>query len=130
MLYGAFARGWKHRGEQMARQFRALYELVLRWGQENPAFRKMFATMFVPDASEEQECWFSDLMRVTSPPRCARFSSLRDINIVYRLSAVSVPTLVIHVRTTPAFPFPCRELATGIPGASFVTLESRNHILL
>ena len=40
VLYGAFAHGWKHRGEQTARQHRALNELVrLGWGQENPAFR-------------------------------------------------------------------------------------------
>jgi len=64
VLYGAFARGWKHRGEEIARQFRALHDLVrLGWGQENPAFRKLFATMFVPDASDELERWFSDLMR-------------------------------------------------------------------
>ena len=134
VLYGAFARGWKHRGEQIARQFRALNELVrLGWGQENPAFRKMFATMFVPDASEEQESWFSDLMRVTSPPEMAAriLEASEDINIVDRLAAVSVPTLVIHGRDDACISYSQgREFATGIPGASFVTLESRNHILL
>ena len=72
VLYGAFPRGALRRGEQSARQFRALNELVRSgWGQENPAFRRLFATMFVPDASEEQVRWFSDLMRITSEPEIA-----------------------------------------------------------
>jgi pimeloyl-ACP methyl ester carboxylesterase/DNA-binding CsgD family transcriptional regulator len=134
MLYGAFARGWKHRGEQAVRKYRALNELVrLGWGQENPAFRRLFATMFVPDASEEQERWFADLMRVTSEPEIAAqiIEATGDIDVMDRLLAVTVPTLVIHGRDDARVPYSeGRALATGIPGASFVTLESRNHILL
>ncbi|HWO12110.1 MAG TPA: alpha/beta fold hydrolase [Polyangiaceae bacterium] len=134
VLYGAFAHGWKHRGEQTARQHRALNELVrLGWGQENPAFRKLFATMFVPDASDEQERWFADLMRVTSEPEIAArlIEATGDIDVVDRLPAVTVPTLVIHGRDDARIPYAQgRALATAIPGAHFVTLESRNHILL
>ena len=134
VLYGAFTRGWKHRGEEIARQFRALHDLVrLGWGQENPAFRKLFATMFVPDASDEQERWFSDLMRITSQPEIAAriLEATEDINIVNRLPAVSVPTLVIHALGDACISYSQgREFAIGIPGAKFVTLESRNHILL
>ena len=43
----------------------------------------------------------------------------------------TVPTLVIHTRDDARVPFSLgREFATGIPGARFVSLESRNHILL
>jgi pimeloyl-ACP methyl ester carboxylesterase/DNA-binding CsgD family transcriptional regulator len=134
VLYGAFARGWKHRGEQSVRQFRALNDLVrFGWGQDNPAFRKLFATMFVPDANEEQERWFSDLMRITSEPEIAAriMEASADVDVVDRLAAVTVPTLVIHGRGDARVPYSeGRAFATGIPGASFVTLESRNHILL
>ena len=134
VLYGAFPRGGMRRGEQTARQFRALNELVrLGWGQENPAFRRLFATMFVPDASEEQERWFSDLMRITSEPEIAAriFEAAANIDIVDRLASVTIPTLVIHSRDDARVPHSLgRELATGIPGARFVMLESRNHILL
>ena len=134
VLYGAFARGWNHRGEESVRQFRALNELMrFGWGQDNPAFRRLFATMFVPDASEEQEHWFSDLMRITSKPEIAAqiMEAAGQLNVMDRLAAVSVPTLVMHARSDGRIPYSeGRALAAGIPGARFVTLESRNHILL
>jgi DNA-binding NarL/FixJ family response regulator len=42
-----------------------------------------------------------------------------------------VPTLVIHASRDDVSPASAsRELAAGIPGAEFVQLESRNHVLL
>jgi len=134
VLYGAFARGRKHRGEDAVQESRALTDLVrLGWGQDNPAFRKLFAHIFVPDASPEQEQWFSDLMRITSKPEIAAriLEASATINVVDRLPEVQVPTLVIHGRDDGCIPYSeGRTFATGIPGATFVTLESRNHILL
>jgi pimeloyl-ACP methyl ester carboxylesterase len=44
---------------------------------------------------------------------------------------VTQPTLVIHCRDDARVPYSSgRELAAGIPGAKFVTLESPNHLLL
>jgi DNA-binding NarL/FixJ family response regulator len=44
---------------------------------------------------------------------------------------LNVPTLVLHARDDALVPFSeGRRLATLIPGARFVPLESRNHILL
>jgi pimeloyl-ACP methyl ester carboxylesterase/DNA-binding CsgD family transcriptional regulator len=134
VLYGAFARGFNKRDDESARQFRALNELVrLGWGQDNPAFRKLFATMFVPDANEEQERWFSDLMRITSKPEIAAriMEASAAFDVVDRLPLVEVPTLVIHGRNDARVPHSeGRTFASGIPNAAFVSLESRNHILL
>jgi pimeloyl-ACP methyl ester carboxylesterase/DNA-binding CsgD family transcriptional regulator len=134
VLYGAFARGWRQRGEDSTRTFRALNDLVrLGWGQDNPAFRTLFVNMFVPEASAEQERWFSDLMRVTSEPEIAAriMEASSNLNVAERLAAVQVPTLVIHAKDDACVPFgEGRLFATSIAGASFVTLESRNHILL
>jgi pimeloyl-ACP methyl ester carboxylesterase len=42
-----------------------------------------------------------------------------------------VPTLVMHARDDARVPFDCgRQLAGGIPGARFVPLQSRNHLIL
>ena len=47
------------------------------------------------------------------------------------LPKVKVPTLVMHARGDLVQPFEAgRELASGIPGAHFVALQSKNHIPL
>jgi pimeloyl-ACP methyl ester carboxylesterase len=53
---------------------------------------------------------------------------------VYRIGylwIVKVPTLVMHARHDARIPFESgRRMAAGIPGARFVPLEGRNHIML
>jgi pimeloyl-ACP methyl ester carboxylesterase len=47
------------------------------------------------------------------------------------LGRVRAPTLVMHAREDARVPFNAgRELAAGIPGARFVPLQSRNHLIL
>ena len=47
------------------------------------------------------------------------------------LAKVSVPTLVMHARDEARVPFDAgRRMAAGIPGARFVPLQSRNHLIL
>ncbi len=47
------------------------------------------------------------------------------------LAQVTVPTLVMHARDEVRVPFDAgRGLAAGIPGARFVPLQSRNHMIL
>jgi pimeloyl-ACP methyl ester carboxylesterase len=49
----------------------------------------------------------------------------------HRLKEVRVPTIVLHSRYDQRIPLEMgRALASGIPDAHFVPLESRNHILL
>ena len=53
------------------------------------------------------------------------------IDISDLLPQVRVPTLVLHARNDAAVPFDeGRRIAAGIPGARFVALESRNHLIL
>jgi pimeloyl-ACP methyl ester carboxylesterase/DNA-binding CsgD family transcriptional regulator len=134
VLYGAFARGNARRDEESARQAAALVELVrLGWAQENPAFRKLFASLFIPDANEEQVRWFSDLMRTTTRPEIAGriLEAIAQFDVHDRLAQVRCPALVVHARGDGRVPFEeGRDLATGIAGAKFVVLESRNHILI
>ena len=47
------------------------------------------------------------------------------------IERVRVPTLVLHCRDDAVVPFEeGRRLAAAIPGAEFVGLEGRNHLLL
>jgi pimeloyl-ACP methyl ester carboxylesterase len=66
---------------------------------------------------------------VIRPIRLQRAFS--EIDVRDLLSQVKVPTLVLHCRDDAVVPFVAgRALAACIPGAEFVTLESRNHLLL
>lgn len=103
------------------------------WGQGHPAFRRLFTTLFIPEASPEQMEWFDELQRVTADPETAlRIRAARNQDDVTDLAKhVASPTLVIHPRHDALVPFAeGRLVATLIPGARFVALESRNHILL
>jgi pimeloyl-ACP methyl ester carboxylesterase len=53
------------------------------------------------------------------------------IQVEALLPRLRVPTLVLHCKDDGVVPFEeGRRLATAIPGARFVPLEGRNHILL
>ncbi len=134
VLYGCYAEGWAQRGDESRRHGEALNELIRQgWGQENPAFRQLFASLFIPDANAEQVRWFSDLMRTTTQPEIAAriLESFGEINVRALLPRCACRRMVVHARGDARIPFEQgRLLAAEIPGAHFVTLESRNHILI
>ena len=54
-----------------------------------------------------------------------------DADVSELLGKVNVPTLVMHAREDVRVPFESgRRLAAAIPGARFVALASRNHLIL
>jgi pimeloyl-ACP methyl ester carboxylesterase/DNA-binding CsgD family transcriptional regulator len=135
ILYGGYATGWALRGDaEGLRRYQAIVELIrLGWGTDNVAFRQVFTSRFVPDASAEQLHWFNDLCKRTTTPEIAAHLMLArsDVDVRELLHQVSVPTLVIHAADDNVTPISAsRDLAAGIPGAEFVQLESRNHVLL
>jgi pimeloyl-ACP methyl ester carboxylesterase/DNA-binding winged helix-turn-helix (wHTH) protein len=135
VLYGGFARGRRKRGSAAEiEQADAVLTLMRHgWGQENPAFRQMFTTRFMPGGTPEQMKWFNDLQRITtSPENAVRIrQATEDIDITDLLPQVRVPTLVLHCRGDAAQPFEeGRRIAAGIPGARFVALEGDNHLVL
>ncbi|HLF10787.1 MAG TPA: alpha/beta fold hydrolase [Gammaproteobacteria bacterium] len=133
VLYGSYAQGPYVRGEERARRHRAMMELVRTgWGDDNPAFRQLFACIFIPEAKPEQVRWFGELMaRTTNPHMAARIlEAFATVDLTARLPHVRCPTIVLHARDDYV-PFEQgRMLAAGIPGARFSALEGRNHILL
>mgnify|MGYP001245861563 CR=1 FL=1 len=135
ILHGGFATGRRVGADpaEIAR-FEALQTLILHgWGQDNPAFRQVFTSAFIPDGTPEQFRWMNELMRIsTSPPNAIRLQqALSNVDIRDRLSKVNVPTLVLHSRNDGRIPYrKGLELAHGIPNARLITLESNNHLLL
>jgi pimeloyl-ACP methyl ester carboxylesterase/DNA-binding CsgD family transcriptional regulator len=135
VLYGGYARGWAQRGDEIGeRQYRAILELMrVGWGKENPVFRQVFTSRFIPGASEAQIGWYNELCRRSSTGEmAARLLEERSrVDVTDLLGKVEAPTLVIHSRDDEVCPVSeGRLLAAGIRGAQFVELDSRNHVLL
>lgn len=135
VLYGAYARGpYERNSEDSARLYHAIADIArVGWADENPVFRQLFTARFIPDASDAQVRWFNELARTTTTAEAAGalLDSRGHINIVPLLAQVATPTLVLHARQDGVVPLEeGRLLAAGIPGAQFVELESRNHVLL
>ena len=133
VLYGGFARGRRKRGSQQEIEGADAIATLMRqgWGQENPAFRQMFTSLFIPGGTAEQMQWFNDLQRITtSPDNAVRIRrTVDEIDVFDLLPLVKAPTLVLHCRNDAVQPFDeGRKLAAGIPGARFVALEGRNHL--
>jgi class 3 adenylate cyclase/pimeloyl-ACP methyl ester carboxylesterase len=136
VLLGGFALGWKKRARTEAdmEAGEAMLTLVrVGWGQENPAFRQMFTSQFIPEANKEQADWFNELQRISTSPADAvrNLQAIGEADVSSLLSQVKVPTLVMHARHDARIPFESgRRMAAGIPSARFVPLEGRNHIML
>jgi len=135
ILYGGFPRGWRRRGSPAdVRQYEAMIDLMrVAWGKDNPAFRQVFTSRFIPGGSHEQLEWFNDLcLKTTSGEIAASLQEFRGVvDISDELGKVTTPTLVLHARNDAVIPIDeGRRLAGGIPDAEFVELDSRNHILL
>jgi pimeloyl-ACP methyl ester carboxylesterase len=135
ILIGGCARGWgKKSSTRVHERFEALMTLMRQgWGGTNAAFRQIFTTTFFPNAPKESVEWFNELQRqTTSADNAARIlSALGDFDVREDLPRVKAPTLVLHSRTDVVMPMrDGLELASGIPGARFVPLESPNHIWL
>jgi pimeloyl-ACP methyl ester carboxylesterase len=59
------------------------------------------------------------------------FVAAGNIDVTNLLTKLTVPTLVMHARDDARVPFDAgRQMAAGIPGARFVPLPSRNHLIL
>ena len=135
ILYGGYARGVFRRGDtERERVYRAIIDLVrLEWGNDNPAFRQVFTSRFIPGGSEEQMGWFNQLCRKTATPENAArlFEARGAIDVTGLLGEVRTPTLVLHSRDDQITPIiEGHILAAGIPDAQFVELDSKNHVLL
>ena len=133
VLCGGYALGWRKRPASNIEQQEAMMSLMrVGWGTDDPTFRQMFTSQFMPDGTKEQWAEFNELQRISSSPECAvrYFQANGDIDVTASLSQVKAPTLVMHVRGDLRVPFEMgRQIAAGIPGARFVALPGRNHAL-
>lgn len=135
ILVSGYAAGWRMTAsaEEQARREAVLTLTEVGWGTDNPAYRHIFSQTFMPEATAEDLAWFDEFQRQTTSPRnAARFQdAFGHIDVRHRLADVQAPTIVLHSKHDQRIPLDQgRALASGIPDAHFVPLDSRNHILV
>jgi serine/threonine protein kinase/pimeloyl-ACP methyl ester carboxylesterase/tetratricopeptide (TPR) repeat protein len=136
ILYGSYATGLYHRNlsKEALEEADVFLQLIrVGWGKDHAAFRQVFTSLFMPDATPEQANWFNELQRISSSPDNAARMLTGFFNLDVRPVAaqVKVPTLVLHAQGDLRIPFTeGRRLAALIQGSRFVPLDSNNHILL
>ncbi|MEP6631400.1 MAG: alpha/beta fold hydrolase, partial [Lapillicoccus sp.] len=103
------------------------------WARPESTFRRVFTSLMIPDATEEQMRWLDELQRVSVSATVAYTArrQRREQGASECLDALDVPTLVLHSRGDRMNEFDYgRFLATSIRGARLVPLDSQNHIVL
>ena len=134
VLHGGYALGWSKRAPRRGLDVKTFLTLMREgWGDEHSAFQKMLCTGMLPNASAEMIRWLAELQRAaSSPENTVRLRGTFDeFDVIALLPEVSVPTLVMHCRHDNLVPFEeGRRIATLIPNAKFVSLESENHVPL
>jgi pimeloyl-ACP methyl ester carboxylesterase/DNA-binding CsgD family transcriptional regulator len=136
ILYGCASRGRMARGEtaeQAAERQTFLNMIEVGWSNETPAYGQFFTTLHMPDASAEQFRSYHELLRRTTSPAnmVGVLRAYFQSDALEGVRQVLCPTLVLHARQDAVIPFSeGRLIASLIPGARFVPLESRNHVLL
>lgn len=135
ILYGGYARGAFRRGTpDAAAAYRAIIDLArVAWESDNPSFRQVFTSRFIPGGSAEQLDWYNELCRrvISGEAAAALMTARAGVDITDRLGEIRCPTIVLHAREDAVVPIAeGRLMASGIRDAEFVELDSRNHVLL
>jgi pimeloyl-ACP methyl ester carboxylesterase/DNA-binding CsgD family transcriptional regulator len=136
VLLGGYGRGWLKRGlppDRVAELEAQLKLVEVGWGREDPAYRQIYSTQFIPGATLEELKSLSELQRRScSPENAVRvIRAMFMIDVTESAPRVRCPTLVLHARGDRRAPFEeGRTLASLIPGSRLVPLDTDNHILL
>jgi pimeloyl-ACP methyl ester carboxylesterase len=137
IVFGGYARGAMRRGDLTpeAIERRELFIRIAEfgWGRDNAEFQQVWPVLLQPNSTLARLRSLADLQR-TSPASAAHVGrALRtsgEVDISERAANVRCPTLVFHPSDDRAVPFEeGRILASVIPGARLVSLDSPNHAI-
>jgi class 3 adenylate cyclase len=135
ILYGCFAASakdpdypWGMTSDELAEHDRRISERWQQsWGQ-GALYLELFAPSMIGD--ERYEEWFARLERLSVSPGAAITLARmnRQIDVRQLLSAIQVPTLVLHRKDDRVVSVEeGRYLAERIPGAKYVELKGADH---
>ncbi len=134
IFYGSYAAAMPDPSPEQEELELAFDQMIkVGWARPGSEFRRVFTSLMIPDATEEQMSWLDELQRVAVTGETAyrarrarvRADSSDD------LDRLTMPTLILHSVGDQMNEFEkSRMLASGIPDARLVPLESGNHIVL
>lgn len=136
VLHAAYLRGWLKRdvgaGERVAVD--ALVKQVESgWDIKDPIVRRAITSSFIPDSTPAQQAWFDEALRASAygADAARRLRTRLNSDVSDLAPGIACPTIVLNAEhdTNPPF-YEGRLAASLIPGAHFVALPSRNHVLL
>jgi hypothetical protein len=93
ILFGAYAAGLRiNATPEVTKEREAVIALTeTGWGRDNPAYRQIFSSTFMPAATMDELAWLNEFQRrTTSPANAGRFlSAFGDVDVPHRLAEVS-----------------------------------------
>jgi pimeloyl-ACP methyl ester carboxylesterase/DNA-binding CsgD family transcriptional regulator len=135
VLFGSFARGVLKRNPSAAEleELKVMRRLVeLGWGRDNEAFQQVWSALFQPKSSAERLRSLAQLQSRSSTSEMVikLLRTVATLDVTESAKRVQCPTLVLHPKRSRAAPFEeGRLLASLIPNARLVPLDSENHVL-
>jgi pimeloyl-ACP methyl ester carboxylesterase/DNA-binding CsgD family transcriptional regulator len=135
VLLGSYARGWLRRGlAKIDEEMEARLKLVdLGWERDDPTYRQMFISPYVPTATLEQLRSMIELVGRSAPASSLTqlIRCLFAVDVQSSARQVKCPTLLLHAQRDRRVPLEeGRVLGSLIPDARLVVLDSDNHLLL
>jgi pimeloyl-ACP methyl ester carboxylesterase len=136
VLYGTYARG-RFRRADAARELekgRVMLDLTrLGWGQEDHSFAQVWANQFQPGGTmEHARSWCEQQRAATSAESATRlFEVGMWVDVRHTARKLKCPVLIVHPERDRVVPIEeGRLLASLVPDARFVQLDSENHMPL
>ena len=134
-LYGGYARGRSVRGTpEDAERADAILRIIRDgWGRSGGAFAQAFTTLYMPDARPEELAAMVEMQLASATPgnAVALWRAIDAFDVSALLQSVRAPSLILHARDDAVHPASqARVLASGIPDAELMILDSRNHVPL
>jgi len=132
VLLGSMVTGNLRRGQaDVGSQFQAVVSLIRQgWEEDNPAYRNIMTSLSLPDGTNEERDALTALSRKSTTGATAALilAAIGNIDVTARLAGIAVPTLIFHALDDQLVPFSQAQiLATLIPNARLVALQSKNH---
>ncbi len=134
LMIGGFPVGAaKRASERDATRATAMRQMfAASWDDDHLSLRHLMAQAMVPGASDEARNQFArDMRDMISPENMVRYRDVVDyIDVRALLPEVQAPCLVCHATNDRMQPAEFgREMAKGMPHASFVSYDSPNHMM-